>query len=273
MKHSTIILSCAFLLLLLMSESAAAQPRIVAHRGGRYEADENTIPAFASALKAGITGYELDIHRSADGKYVIMHDSSVSRTVNAEGILEKMPLSSIRSLRTMQGNRIPTLDEVLALFGQHDGLYVEFEMKTTDEKLYPEELLAIYAEDVYAAVTKACPAGSTYILSSFDTRVLRYLKEHHPDARLMLITAQGNTEEVRAVASAIGLSRIACYRTRTTQEQMRKAHEEGFVINLWPNADSADVAFSCALGADYVCTDRPRQLCGHIDKGHFNIKK
>lgn len=263
-----------FMLLLgFFAEVAMAQPRIVAHRGGRFEAEENTMPAFATALEAGITGYELDVHRTADDKYVIMHDSSVSRMVDAEGILEKMSLSDIRALRTKRGNLIPTLDEVLALFGRQPGLYVEFEMKTTDEKLYPEELLAIYAEEVYSAVTKACPEGSTYVLSSFDTRVLRYLKEHHPDATLMLITAQGNTEESRAVASALGLKRLACYRTRTTQEQMRKAHEEGFLINLWPNSDATDAALSLGLGADFICTDKPRELCRCIDEGRLNIRK
>lgn len=270
MKRTTLAI---ILLFSLLTEAAMAQPRIVAHRGGRFEADENTLPAFATALETGITGYELDIHRTADGRYVIMHDSSISRTVNAEGILEQMKLSNIRALVTRQGNRVPTLDEVLELFGRHNGLYVEFEMKTTDEKLYSEDLLAVYAEDVYSAVTKACPAGSTYILSSFDTRVLRYLREHHPDANLMLITAKGNTEETRAIASAIGVRRIACYRTRTTQEQMRKAHEEGFVINLWPNSDGTDAALSYALGADFICTDKPRELCRLIDEGRFNIRK
>ncbi|MBR3075999.1 MAG: glycerophosphodiester phosphodiesterase [Bacteroidales bacterium] len=247
--------------------------RLVAHRGGRFEADENTIPAFKSALEEGITGYELDIHRTADGKYVIMHDFSISRTVNAEGTLELMNYSNIRPLRTKQGNRIPTLDEVLDLFGKYKGLYVEFEMKTSREDLYPEDILAVYAEDVYEAVTKACPEGSTYIFSSFDTRVLKYIKEHHPDAETMLITSLGNTEETRAMAAGVGTNRLACHRARTTLEEMEKAHAEGMLINLWPNADATDVALSYALGADYICTDLPRDICRFIDEGYFLIKK
>ena len=280
MKKLVLALSAALSLLPAPASLYAQEPvpgttrgQLVAHRGGRYEADENTIPAFKTALEEGITGFELDIHTTADRKYVIMHDFDISRTVNAEGTLEKMRYSTIRPLRTKRGNRIPTLDEVLKLFGKYKGLYVEFEMKTTREDLYPEDKLARYAEDVYTAVSKARPEGSTYIFSSFDTRVLKYLKEHHPDAEVMYITSKGCTEETRAIAREIGTNRMACHRARTTQEEMQNAHKEGMLINLWPNADATDVALSNALGADYICTDMPRDICNFIDEGIFWIKK
>ena len=248
-------------------------PQLVAHRGGRYEAEENTMPAFSSALTYGITGFELDVHMTADGKYVVMHDFDVSRMVNAEGTIENMNYRTLRALRTKKGNRIPSLDEVLELFGRHPGLYVEFEMKTSREDLYPADRLARYAEDVWTAVTRACPQGSTYILSSFDTRVIKYIKEHHHETEVMYITADGNTEETRSIAKAAGATRMACHRTRTTLEQMRIAHKEGMLINLWPNADSTDIALSLALGADFICTDIPRAACDFIDRGDFTINK
>ena len=252
---------------------AGRKAQLVAHRGGRYEAEENTLPAFSTALEEGITGYELDVHRTADGQYVIMHDSKITRMVDADGVLETMTLDQIKSLRTKQGNEIPTLDEVLALFKQHPGIYVEFEMKTTDISLYPEPVLEVFAEDVYEAISGSRPDGSTYIFSSFDTRVLKLLKDRHPEIEVMLITAQGNTEEVRALAAGVGAHRLACYRTRTTKEQMDKSHRDGWLINLWPNANPADVSLSMALGADYVCTDVPREICRCIDNGQFLIDK
>ena len=249
------------------------QPRLVAHRGGRYEADENTLPAFSTALKAGITGYELDVHRTADGHYVIMHDEDISRMVNAAGIIEKMKFKDLRALRTKKGNKIPTLDEVLALFGKYEGLYVEFEMKTSREDLYTPEILEIYARDVYKAITEACPKGSLYLFSSFDTRVLKLLHGSHPDATLMLITGKGMSEELRAIAAEVGTKRVACHRTRTTLEEMNKAHKEGFIVNLWPNGTVEDVVLSNALGADFICTDTPREISRLIEEGRFNIKK
>ncbi|MBO4670491.1 MAG: glycerophosphodiester phosphodiesterase [Bacteroidales bacterium] len=254
-------------------EKEQREVRLVAHRGGRFEADENTLPAFETALQAGITGFELDIHRTADGRYVIMHDFEVSRMVDAEGTLEKMTFSEVRALRTRKGNTIPTLDEVLALFSKYPGCYVEFEMKTTREDLYPEDVLAIYAEDVYASISKARPDASTYIFSSFDTRVLKYLRKHHPDVEVMFITSKGNTAETRAIAADIGTKRMACHRARTTLEDMRKAHKDGMVINLWPNGTEAEMMLSYYLEADYICTDIPRAACGFIDEGKLPVRK
>ena len=254
-------------------EKEQREVRLVAHRGGRYEADENTLPAFETALQAGITGFELDIHRTSDGRYVIMHDFEVSRMVDAEGTLEKMTFSQVSALRTRKGNAIPTLEEVLALFGKYPGCYVEFEMKTTREDLYPEDILAIYAEDVYAAVSKARPDASTYIFSSFDPRVLKLIRKHHPDAEVMLITSKGNTAETRALAAEIGTKRMACHRTRTTLEDMRKAHKEGMLINLWPNGTEAEMMLSYYLEADFICTDIPRAACLLIDEGKLPIRK
>lgn len=247
--------------------------QLVAHRGGRFEADENTIPAFASALEAGITGYELDVHRTADNKFVIIHDFDISRRVVGEGTVEEMTLAQIRALKTRDGNTVPTLQEVLDLFGKYDGIYVEFELKTTREDLYPEPVLTRFADEIYAAISAARPANSTYVFSSFDARILKYLNARHPEEPIMYITSQGCTGETRAILKEIGIKRMACYRTRTTREEMDKAHEEGILINLWPTKDAVEVNLAYALGADYICTDRPRLICSLIDEGVIPVKK
>src|SRR6185295_18364952 len=52
-------------------------PITFAHRGARLEEPENTIPAFARALAAGVTGLETDVWLSADGEVVCAHDPVV----------------------------------------------------------------------------------------------------------------------------------------------------------------------------------------------------
>ncbi|MBP5721415.1 MAG: hypothetical protein J6W82_10195 [Bacteroidales bacterium] len=52
-----------------------------------------------------------------------------------------------------------------------------------------------------------------------------------------------------------------------------KAHEEGILINLWPTKDAVEVNLAYALGADYICTDRPRLICSLIDEGVIPVKK
>ncbi len=61
------------------------RPRVFAHRGGSALAPENTLAAFDTGLRAGADGLELDVHLSADGVPVVIHDDTLDRTTNASG--------------------------------------------------------------------------------------------------------------------------------------------------------------------------------------------
>ena len=50
-----------------------------AHRGGRADLPENTLPAFRRALELGARGLETDARLSADGEVVLVHDERVRR--------------------------------------------------------------------------------------------------------------------------------------------------------------------------------------------------
>ena len=251
----------------------AALPQLVAHRGGKAEADENTIPAFKSALEAGITGYELDIHITSDGQFVIMHDNCPRRTTGSGGLLENMTLSQVHELRTLQGNKVPTLEEVVELFNRYEGLYVEFEMKTTRAELYPREVLEKYVEGVYARVYKNKPASSAYIFTSFDTRSLSMMHERHPDAEIMYITSGGGLERMMGIADALGTKRFACNRSKITQNEIAEAHKKGYIVSLWPNVKPEDFMLSFLLGADIICTDIPREMSAIIGSHNLPVRR
>ena len=66
----------------------AERPVVVAHRGASVEAPENTLAAFRRALELGAPAMELDVHRTADGELVVIHDATVDRTTNGTGVAE-----------------------------------------------------------------------------------------------------------------------------------------------------------------------------------------
>ena len=247
--------------------------RLLAHRGGRNEIDENTLEAFQHAFDSGCWAFETDVRFTKDKELMILHDNDFKRMCGIEKAPEEMTAAEIREIRTKEGHRIPFLKDVLNLLKNYDGAYVEFELKTTREDLYPEPVLTRFADEIYAAISAARPANSTYVFSSFDARILKYLNARHPGEPIMYITSQGCTGETRAILKEIGIKRMACYRTRTTREEMDKAHEEGILINLWPTKDAVEVNLAYALGADYICTDRPRLICSLIDEGVIPVKK
>src|SRR5687768_14873397 len=102
-------------------------PMLVAHRGGAGLKPENTLAAFldADALwQADMI--ELDVHATADGHCVVIHDPTVDRTTNGSGAVAAMTLAELQSLdagyrftadggRSFpmrgQGIRVPTIED------------------------------------------------------------------------------------------------------------------------------------------------------------------
>ncbi|MFZ1489363.1 MAG: glycerophosphodiester phosphodiesterase [Ilumatobacteraceae bacterium] len=97
-------------------------PVAFAHRGARAHAPENTIEAFALALRLGATGLESDVWLSADGEAVLDHDGVVKTGRRKRAIVELA--------RVALPSHMPTLAEVLDAVGtdfhlsldlKHDG--------------------------------------------------------------------------------------------------------------------------------------------------------
>ena len=85
------------------------------HRGAAGVQPENTLKGFRYALNLGIDAVECDVHLTRDDHLVVIHDDTVDRTTNGSGAVRNMRLAQLRRLDAGQGERIPTLDEVLDL--------------------------------------------------------------------------------------------------------------------------------------------------------------
>jgi glycerophosphoryl diester phosphodiesterase len=70
----------------------------MAHQGGEWEAPSNTMFALRRALDRGVDMLELDVHSTADGKLVVIHDATVDRTTNGSGRVVDMTLRRLRRL-------------------------------------------------------------------------------------------------------------------------------------------------------------------------------
>jgi len=104
-----------------------ARPLVFAHRGGGGLFPENTLEAFRYSAQMGVDVLELDIHSTADGALVVMHDSRVDRTTNGSGKINDFTLADLKKLdagylfspdggKTFpfrgKGITIPTLQEI-----------------------------------------------------------------------------------------------------------------------------------------------------------------
>lgn len=260
MRKFVFLLAAMWAFVVADAVAQTQQIRCFSHRGGRMEHDENTMEAFQASLDAGYHGFEVDLRMTADGELVVTHDSTLERTTNGKGIVEKTTAAELRKLRTKKGNKLIFLDELLEFLKPIKGLYVEFEMKTSPVEYYPEERLKEYCDKLYSAVMAARPDDAEYVFTSSDYRGLRYLQQIHPGVDLLMITSKPCNAETIDLALALGIKRIGCTMDGTNRQAVKKAHDKGLIVSLWPGYSPDDFMLGAYLGADFMCTDIPVQL-------------
>lgn len=70
----------------------------IAHRGGTFEAPENTLFAFKRAFAQGAHAIEFDIWETADGELVVHHDETVDRRTDETGHISEYTLTELKEL-------------------------------------------------------------------------------------------------------------------------------------------------------------------------------
>ncbi|NWK55077.1 glycerophosphodiester phosphodiesterase family protein [Verrucomicrobiaceae bacterium N1E253] len=93
---------------------------VVAHRAAWKKAPENSIQSILDAIAMRVDMIEVDVRKTKDGRFVLMHDSTINRTTTGKGKVSQYTLAELREFRLKhQGKasdqRIPTLEEALAV--------------------------------------------------------------------------------------------------------------------------------------------------------------
>ena len=257
--YRNIILYLVATLISVATYAQSGEITILAHRGGCGEGMENTLKTIQNSLDAGIKAFEIDLRITKDGSIVLQHDDTLKRTAGIERCVEELIDKEVREIKLNDGSPLMFLDEFLDLMRKHKGLYIEFELKC---RKYSEPQLfdSGYCDKVAKAILDAQPEGSTYAITSFDTRALHYIKSHYPTAEIGLITKSGCTKEIVDKAVSLGAVRIAAHLDKTSREGVQYAHTKGIQVNLWPGRSDETLLRAWALGADIHCTDYPTHL-------------
>jgi len=108
---------------------------IFAHRGASNLAPENTLKAFKKAIELKADYIEFDVHQSKDGEIVIMHDANTFRTTGHLGLIKDMTLNELKKLNCGDGEKIPTLEELINLTKGKIGLNCEIKVEGIAQKI------------------------------------------------------------------------------------------------------------------------------------------
>ena len=108
-----------------MTETTKRTTKVWAHRGASGYRPENTLEAFELAIRQGADGIEMDVHTSADGELIVMHDENVDRVTDGTGLIKDSTPAEPSGIY-----HIPTLAEVLELMRTTD-MMINIELKNS----------------------------------------------------------------------------------------------------------------------------------------------
>ena len=108
---------------------------IIGHRGASAIAPPNTLKAFEMAIELKADYAEFDIHITKDGEIVIIHDSDTFDVTGVKRIIKDMTLDQVKCLNAGEGEKIPTLQELISIARGKLGLQIEIKSTNLLDKL------------------------------------------------------------------------------------------------------------------------------------------
>lgn len=215
--------------------SGAQKPFLIGHKGAVRAAVRNTLPAMNAAFAAGVDGIEFDIVRTADNHVVVLSDPGLDgNTLNCTGSIQEYTYAQVRQCRTLDGSRIPTLEEALGVVRDHNGrLFLH-------TKILPNRAIAA---DMVAALEKyGLNSADRTTVFAFHGRMLDMLAAEGAE-RLGLIF----NEDVKQAGWAANYDVLIPYNTATTPELVQAARARGVQVVL---VESHPVTLAEALALD-----------------------
>ncbi|MBC9208640.1 glycerophosphodiester phosphodiesterase [Roseomonas aerophila] len=232
---------------------------IASHRGGAILWPENSPTAFRQTARLPVEQVEFDIHLSADGEVVVIHDPTLDRTTEAQGPVAARPLEALSRIRLKgtNGEAVPTLAAVVAIFAPTP-IGLRMELKVGAEGVPYAGLLAKSA----AVLAEAGLLGRTTV-SSFR---LELAAEAAADTRfggraIWLVSRQcwreAGMRGVLAAAQAAGVGAIAPHSMDCDEATVAACRVTGLSIGAYAGNGEETVRRLLGLGIDVFTTDDP----------------
>ncbi len=260
-------------------------PLNIAHRGARFAAPENTLPAARKAAEFGADAWEFDVQMSSDGIPVVIHDNTLSRTSDVceiESLSEKFPwlvheftLAELQKLNfgrwfiehdpfgrgkpadcpyeDLSDIKLPTLWEALT-FSKAVKLKINIEIK--DLSGLPGD--ADVVEKVLETV-RILDMGDEVLISSFNYNYLRKIKDLAPDISTAVLTDIPQSDPL-GLLGELGAEAYNPAADAVDADTISFLGKEGFYTNVWTVNDENSMMKWIQAGVSGIFTDFPQIL-------------
>jgi len=225
----------------------------IGHRGACGYAPENTLKSFQRAIDLGVDMIELDVQLCKSGELVVIHDDKWKMIWLFGGFVKKMKLKDLKKLDAGEGERVPTLEEVLDLVDRKARVNIELNGPKTAKPVL--KLIDEYIK------TRGWNIDD-FVISSFSRRELKKARAINPLIQIGFLISRfrlldhwwmGFAKKIKADFIGPGLK-------ITSKRFIRKAHKHGLRVYVWTVNESTDIERMRKRGADGVFSDFPDKM-------------
>jgi glycerophosphoryl diester phosphodiesterase len=269
------------------------RPLVIAHRGASSDVAEHTLPAYLRAIETGADGLECDVRLTRDGYLVCVHDRTVNRTSNGQGLVSELELASLAELDfrswhdelpgsadellVVAPDRIApdkttvltlqTLLSVVADAGRPLQLLIETKHPTRYGGLVEQELVRLLRRFGWAGDPGDRPRRGTLqvehpvTIMSFAGVALRRVRLLAPDVPLVLLLDRPSAlRRTGSLPTGVHTAGPGIQALRSEPGYVARAHAAGNRVYSWTVDEPADVELARELGIDAIITNRPGQV-------------
>jgi len=225
--------------------------KMVAHRGVSGLERENTCAAFVAAGSRSYFGIETDVHRTADGNFVVIHDGNTQRVSGDNVNVEESTLETVQRIRLTDKdgtkNRydlyVPQLHEYVGICKRYEKVGVlELKSAFTDEEI--AKMIDIIKGYDYLG-------GIIFISFNYDN--LLKVKSILPDQACQFLTGACDDALIeRLKADKLDLD---INLKGVSEELVKKLHENGIIINVWTVDNPEDAERLIGWGVDQITSN------------------
>ena len=222
---------------------------IIAHRGASMDAPENTLAAIELAITQGADWVEIDVQETREGEVVVIHDRDLKKMGGVGLGVFDSTLAEIQSVdigsrkgAMFQDQRIPTLQQALALCKDRIKVLIELKFYGREEKL----------EALVAEIVDAAGMQDQIRVMSLDYAGIQKMKSLRPDWQVGLLSsvALGDLTRLNADFFAVN-ARFA------NRAFIRRSHQRSRDVMVWTVNDPISMSAMMSKGVDGIITDVP----------------
>ncbi len=220
---------------------------VYGHRGAMGYKPENTLSSIREALKQKVDMIEVDVYAVPTGEVIVIHDDEVDRTTNGHGAVMDMSFKEIRRLNAGNGERIPTLEEVIDEINRLVTLNIE--LKGPNTAVPTAKIIKRYISEQKFAITD-------FLVSSFEHDELHVFHDLVPEIEISVLYDEIPPDFVQ-LAKNLGASVLGMRATNITSEIVATARQSSLAVTAWTVNEPKEAQHLATLGVKGVFTNYP----------------